>query len=115
MQYKYAFNHEKNKIADKKLFDKMVKNIYAVFEYSAILGPSIDSKAREALPLFFQDGPNKDLILSHVIFTNFGRSRIKDSTKIIESFTKQYNLVPNCVCDMFKNRGGRWTNIRIWE
>lgn len=39
----------------------------------------------------------------------------QEELKQIESFTKQYNLVPNCVCDMFKNRGGRWTNIRIWE
>ena len=38
-----------------------------------------------------------------------------EELKQIESFSKQYNLIPNCVCDIFKNRGGRWTNIRIWE
>lgn len=37
-----------------------------------------------------------------------------EELKMVEGFQKLYNLKPNLVIDMFKNRGGRWTMIRIW-
>ena len=38
-----------------------------------------------------------------------------EEQKLIEGFQKLYNLKPNLVMDMFKNRGGRWTMLRIWS
>ena len=37
-----------------------------------------------------------------------------EELKMIEGFQKLYNLTPNIVIDVFKNRGGRWTMLRIW-
>ena len=37
-----------------------------------------------------------------------------EELKMIEGFQKLYNLQPNIVIDVFKNRGGRWTMLRIW-
>lgn len=39
----------------------------------------------------------------------------KEELKLIEGFQKSYNFEPNCVTDVFKNRRGRWTQIRIWS
>ena len=38
-----------------------------------------------------------------------------EELKIISGFQKRYNFEPNLVTDIFKNRGGRWTMIRIWS
>lgn len=38
----------------------------------------------------------------------------QEELKQIEGFTKLYNLTPNFVVDVYKNRGGRWTMLRIW-
>ena len=38
----------------------------------------------------------------------------KEELKLVSSFQKSYNIQPNCVIDVFKNRRGRWTQIRIW-
>lgn len=38
-----------------------------------------------------------------------------EELKSIEGFQKLYNLSPNYVTDVFKNRGGRWTMVRIWS
>ena len=38
----------------------------------------------------------------------------QEELKQIEGFTKLYNVTPNFVVDVFKNRGGRWTMLRIW-
>lgn len=38
----------------------------------------------------------------------------QEELKQIEGFSKLYNLTPNFVVDVFKNRGGRWTMLRIW-
>lgn len=38
----------------------------------------------------------------------------KEELKIVSGFKKQYNFEPDCVIDVFKNRRGRWTQIRIW-
>ena len=39
----------------------------------------------------------------------------KEELKIVSSgFQKLYNFQPNCVIDVFKNRRGRWTQLRIW-
>lgn len=35
--------------------------------------------------------------------------------EITKDFQRQYSLVPNCITDIFKNRRGRWTMIRIWS
>lgn len=33
----------------------------------------------------------------------------------IRGFERNFNIMPNCVTDVFKNRSGRWTMIRIWS
>lgn len=33
----------------------------------------------------------------------------------LSSFKKAYNFDPNLVIDVFKNRRGKWTSIRIWS
>ena len=33
----------------------------------------------------------------------------------VEGFQKLFNFSPNCVTDVFKNRRGRWTRVRIWS
>lgn len=33
----------------------------------------------------------------------------------IRGFERSFNIMPNCVTDVFKNRSGRWTMIRIWS
>lgn len=38
-----------------------------------------------------------------------------EELKLIEGFSNQFNITPNCVTDIFKNRQGRWTMIRLWS
>lgn len=38
-----------------------------------------------------------------------------EELKTVEGFQRQFNFSPNCVTDVYKNRRGRWTNIRIWS
>lgn len=38
-----------------------------------------------------------------------------EELKIVEGFQKQFNFSPNCITDVFKNRRGRWTMVRIWS
>lgn len=38
-----------------------------------------------------------------------------EELKAVESFQKRYSFTPNSVTDVFKNRRGRWTMIRIWS
>lgn len=35
--------------------------------------------------------------------------------KEVSGFAKLYNFMPNCVTDVYKNRRGRWTMVRIWS
>lgn len=39
----------------------------------------------------------------------------KEELKLVEGFQKSFNFQPDCVIDVFKNRRGRWTQIRIWS
>ena len=39
----------------------------------------------------------------------------QEEQKEIEGFQKLFNFSPNCVTDVFKNRRGRWTQVRIWS
>ena len=39
----------------------------------------------------------------------------QEELKMIEGVTNYYNITPNLITDVFKNRRGRWTNIRIWS
>lgn len=38
-----------------------------------------------------------------------------EELNMIEGFKNQFNFTPNCVTDVFKNRRGRWTMVRIWS
>ena len=38
----------------------------------------------------------------------------KEELKLIESLTNAIGKVPNFVVDFYKNRGGRWTMLRLW-
>ena len=39
----------------------------------------------------------------------------QEELKMIEGVTNYYGITPNLITDVFKNRRGRWTNIRIWS
>lgn len=38
-----------------------------------------------------------------------------DELQLISKFVDSFGLKPNIVTDVYKNRRGRWTNIRIWS
>lgn len=38
-----------------------------------------------------------------------------DELQLISKFVDNFGLKPNIVTDVYKNRRGRWTNIRIWS
>lgn len=35
--------------------------------------------------------------------------------KVVQGFQKRFNFYPDCVIDIFKNRRGRWNQVRIWS
>lgn len=39
----------------------------------------------------------------------------QDELNLVADFQKQFNLTPNCITDVYKNRRGRWTMVRIWS
>lgn len=39
----------------------------------------------------------------------------QEELKQLSSFIEQYGITPNMVTDFYKNRGGRWTMIRVWS
>lgn len=38
-----------------------------------------------------------------------------EELKLVEGFQKQFSFSPDCVTDVYKNRRGRWTMVRIWS
>lgn len=38
-----------------------------------------------------------------------------EELKMVEGAASLYNFTPNLVTDVFKNRRGRWTSVRIWS
>lgn len=38
-----------------------------------------------------------------------------EELKLVEGFNKLYHFTPNVITDVFKNRRGRWTMVRIWS
>jgi hypothetical protein len=38
-----------------------------------------------------------------------------EELKLVEGFQSRFHFSPNLVTDVFKNRRGRWTSIRIWS
>lgn len=38
-----------------------------------------------------------------------------EELKVVSGFQKLFNFSPNCITDVFKNRRGRWTQVRIWS
>lgn len=38
-----------------------------------------------------------------------------EELSMVSGFQKRYNLEPNLITDVFKNRRGRWTMLRIWS
>lgn len=38
-----------------------------------------------------------------------------EELKVVAGFEKRFNFCPNCVTDIFKNRRGRWNQVRIWS
>lgn len=38
-----------------------------------------------------------------------------EELNMVSGFQKRYNLEPNLITDVFKNRRGRWTMLRIWS
>lgn len=38
-----------------------------------------------------------------------------EELKLVEGFNKLYHFTPNIITDVFKNRRGRWTMVRIWS
>lgn len=39
----------------------------------------------------------------------------QEELKLLEGFTQTYGITPNFVTDFYKNRGGRWTMVRVWS
>lgn len=39
----------------------------------------------------------------------------EEELSLVKEFEKAYNITPNCVTDVFKNRRGRWTQVSIWS
>ena len=39
----------------------------------------------------------------------------EEELKMVSGFQQSFNVTPNCVTDVYKNRRGRWTQIRIWQ
>lgn len=37
-----------------------------------------------------------------------------EELKLLDSFSQSFHCTPNLVIDIFKNRRGRWNNIRLW-
>lgn len=38
-----------------------------------------------------------------------------EELKTVAGFQKVFSFAPNCVTDIFKNRRGRWNQVRIWS
>lgn len=38
-----------------------------------------------------------------------------EELKLLEGFIQTYGITPNFVTDFYKNRGGRWTMVRVWS
>lgn len=38
-----------------------------------------------------------------------------EELKLVEGLQSRFNFTPNLITDIFKNRRGRWTNLRIWS
>jgi hypothetical protein len=38
-----------------------------------------------------------------------------EELKLVEGVQSRFNFTPNLIIDVFKNRRGRWTNLRIWS
>ena len=38
-----------------------------------------------------------------------------EELQAVEGFQSMYGFTPNCVTDVYKNRRGRWTMVRIWS
>lgn len=39
----------------------------------------------------------------------------QEELKLLEGFIQTYGITPNFVTDFYKNRGGRWTMVRVWS
>lgn len=38
-----------------------------------------------------------------------------EELKLVEGIQSRFNFTPNLIIDIFKNRRGRWTNLRVWS
>lgn len=38
-----------------------------------------------------------------------------EELKLVEGVKSRFNFTPNLIIDIFKNRRGRWTNLRVWS
>lgn len=38
-----------------------------------------------------------------------------EELKLVEGVQSRFNFTPNLIIDIFKNRRGRWTNLRVWS
>jgi replicative DNA helicase len=99
-----------------RMFTTTLKNL--AIELDAFIMTSTQTNSEDAPKGGFRDFRNlegskaiRNLVDLGCIFARV----TPDELQLISKFIDNFGLKPNIVTDVYKNRRGRWTNIRIWS
>ena len=86
-QYKASYDESKQKIKDKKLFDKMLNNLDLYFE-NLVDSPNLSLAFTENLAKYFMEGPQKKLYMAHILLRYYSANYFTKGLELIEKFGK---------------------------
>lgn len=86
-QYKASYDESKQKIKDKKLFDKMINNLDLYFD-NLVDSPNLSLSFTENLAKYFIEGPQKKLYMAHILLRYYSANYFTKGLELIEKFSK---------------------------
>ena len=99
-----------------RMFTTALKNL--AIELNAFIMTSTQVSNDDSKDGGFKDFRNIQGAKQIVNLVDFGCIMSRPSNEELQEvsgFQKLFNFSPNCVTDVFKNRRGRWTMVRIWS
>lgn len=97
-----------------RLFTTALKNITVELDVFTLTATQISNDDGDGFKDFKNIRGSKAIVDLCDFACIMSRPSIEE-LKIVRGFPKLYGFSPDCVTDIFKNRRGRWTMIRIWS
>ena len=98
-----------------RLFTTALKNLAVELNAFIMTSTQISNDEKDGGFRDFRNIRGARAIVDLVDLACIRRRPTPEELQLVSGFEKSYNLTPNAITDIFKNRRGRWNMISIWQ